>query len=459
MKTNSMISALCFTAVMAVQAVAQGPEGRSLDDATIELNARLEERVQALAAFREQVAAERGPLNTELRELQAQLSELRREHTDKMRLVDVRNLDLSKLTSKNQSLDADAKYVSTLLSDYVRNFDSRLHVVERQRYREVLGQAKLAAENTALAESEVFATQTALVDASIDRFDDALGGVLFDGHAVDPNGQVKEGTFVLIGPAAIFEANDGTGTGSVEQRVDSSEPAAMRFSVPEDEKAASMLIRTGGAGSFPLDPTLGNAVKLEATQDTFIEHVQKGGAVMIPIFVLAGTALLIALIKWFSLMMVRKPSKRRVKALLEAVSRRDEQAAKEKAEALLGPTGRMLCSGVEHLREPRELIEEVMYESVLRTKHSLNSFLPFIAICAASAPLLGLLGTVTGIINTFNLISVYGTGNAGSLSAGISEALITTKFGLIVAIPSLLLHAYLSRKAKRHHWTRWRLPQ
>ena len=74
--------------------------------------------------------------------------------------------------------------------------------------------------------------------------------------------------------------------------------------------------------------------------------------------------------------------------------------------------------------------------------------LPFVAICAASAPLLGLLGTVTGIINTFKLITIFGSGDVKTLSAGISEALITTKFGLIVAIPSLLLHAFLSRKAK-----------
>jgi biopolymer transport protein ExbB len=71
-----------------------------------------------------------------------------------------------------------------------------------------------------------------------------------------------------------------------------------------------------------------------------------------------------------------------------------------------------------------------------------------VAISAASAPLLGLLGTVTGIMNTFKLITVFGTGDVKTLSSGISEALITTEYGLIVAIPSLLLHAYLSRKAR-----------
>jgi len=104
--------------------------------------------------------------------------------------------------------------------------------------------------------------------------------------------------------------------------------------------------------------------------------------------------------------------------------------------------------GVEQMHHPRELIEEVMYEYVLATRLKAQRFLPFIAITAASAPLLGLLGTVTGIINTFQMITVFGTGDVKTLSGGISEALVTTEFGLIVAIPSLLLHAWLSRKAR-----------
>ncbi len=89
-----------------------------------------------------------------------------------------------------------------------------------------------------------------------------------------------------------------------------------------------------------------------------------------------------------------------------------------------------------------------MFEKVLSAKLKLESLLPFIAISASSAPLLGLLGTVTGIINTFKLITVFGSGDVKSLSGGISEALITTEYGLIVAIPSLLLHAFLSRQAR-----------
>ena len=94
------------------------------------------------------------------------------------------------------------------------------------------------------------------------------------------------------------------------------------------------------------------------------------------------------------------------------------------------------------------MIEEILYEKMLHTKPKLERMLPFLSLAAATSPLLGLLGTVTGMINTFKLITVFGTGDPKRLSSGISEALVTTEYGLIIAVPCLLLFALLSRKAK-----------
>jgi biopolymer transport protein ExbB len=180
-----------------------------------------------------------------------------------------------------------------------------------------------------------------------------------------------------------------------------------------------------------------------------VQHVLKGGPVMWPIFALAGAALLVVLLKWLSMAFIRRPSRKLVANLLEAVKGGNRADAIEEAGTIGGPAGAMLQAGAEHLGEPRELVEEVMFEKMLSTKLRLNGWLPFVAICATSAPLLGLLGTVTGIMNTFSLMTVFGTGDPKTLSSGISEALITTEYGLIVAIPSLLLHAFLSRRARR----------
>jgi biopolymer transport protein ExbB len=98
--------------------------------------------------------------------------------------------------------------------------------------------------------------------------------------------------------------------------------------------------------------------------------------------------------------------------------------------------------------ERRRVLEEALFEKLVAVKPRLDRFLPFLALTAAAAPLMGLLGTVLGIIKTFKAMALYGTGNAKSFSAGISEALITTAQGLIVAIPVLVIHGMLKSYAR-----------
>lgn len=439
-----------LAALLAVPAAAQAqdkPAAPQFDDAAASLQQQLQDSVAELSALREQLAAEKLPLSRQLRDLEAELVKVRQEYQQTNRLLDSRTLDLSNLRAEIKSRQDETAYLSNLLGEYTRNFDSRLHIAELDRYEQALEAAKLAPENTSLTEQEVFQAQAALLAASIGRLEDALGGTRFEGSAVDTEGNVEPGTFVMVGPAAIFRSKDGSAVGVAEQRLGSLEPAVIPFGRPEDTLAASELA-TSGSGRLPFDASQGNALKVEAIEETLWEHILKGGAVMWPILGLAAAALLVALFKWVSMMLVRLPSRRRLDALIEAVAARDESLARERVAQLPGPIGRMLTAGVEHLREPKDLIEEVMYERLLATRLRLNSWLPFVAIAASSAPLLGLLGTVTGIMNTFSLMTVFGTGDVKTLSSGISEALITTEYGLIVAIPSLLLHAFLSRKSR-----------
>ncbi len=432
-----------------VSVTEQVKEQSNFSQASASIQKKLQDSIDELNRLREQVIEEKVPLSRKLRELQSELLEVRQEYKDTTRMLDSRTLDLSNLRERIKDRKQEASYLSHLLGEYINKFESRLHIAEIQLYKDILEPAKLAPENKTLSEKEIYEKQAALLTVSLDRLFDAFGGVQFKGHAVDSTGDglVKQGTFSMIGPIAIFKSDDGQVVGTIETRLNSLEPTIIPFSNILDTEAASNVI-SNSSGMIPIDPSLGNAYKLEKTKETFIEHAQKGGVVMIPIFALAGAALLVALYKAVFLLSKRKPSARKIRALLNAVTAKDEKAAMAKAKSVGGPVGKMLVTGVEHIKEPRELIEEIMYEKVLATRLKLQRFLPFIAISAASAPLLGLLGTVTGIIKTFKLITVFGSGDASSLSGGIAEALITTEFGLIVAIPSLLLHAFLSRKAK-----------
>ena len=437
-------------ALVAAPAFAQ--EGQAKPQAQFETAAQsvqrqLQESVAELGALREQMASEKLPLSRQLRDLEAELVKVRQEYQTTSRLLDSRTLDLSNLRNEIKSRNDEAAYLSTLMGEYTRNFDSRLHIAELDRYAKELEAAKLAPENTTLTDQQVFLTQVALLEASIGRLEDALGGTRFEGTAVDTSGTVKPGTFVMAGPVAMFRSTDGLAVGIAEQRLGSLEPAVIAFGKPEDAAAAAELVQTG-SGKLPFDASQGNAIKVEAIEETLLEHILAGGPIMWPILGLAGAAILVALYKWARMAVLRMPSRRQIDALVEALAARDAKLAKERVAAIKGPVGEMLKVGVDHLNEPKELVEEVMYEKMLATKLKLNSMLPFVAISASAAPLLGLLGTVTGIMNTFSLMTVFGTGDVKTLSSGISEALITTEYGLIVAIPSLLLHAFLSRKAR-----------
>jgi biopolymer transport protein ExbB len=193
---------------------------------------------------------------------------------------------------------------------------------------------------------------------------------------------------------------------------------------------------------------MGTALKIGATKDSLIQHVLKGGPVMVPIVLLGIGAVLIFVSRWLVIGRIRVATPHDMQIILAALRKGDRTLATAHASGIRGPVGDMLHAAIDHCRERKEYIEEVMYEKMLAAKPRLEKLLPFLALSAAAAPLLGLLGTVTGMINTFNMITVFGAGDPKTLAGGISEALITTEFGLVVAIPSLLLHAVLSRRVK-----------
>jgi biopolymer transport protein ExbB len=108
--------------------------------------------------------------------------------------------------------------------------------------------------------------------------------------------------------------------------------------------------------------------------------------------------------------------------------------------------GKILAAGLSNSRHGREVMKDSIQEAANQVVHDLERYLGVLGTIAAIAPLLGLLGTVLGMIKVFTAIMMQGTGNAGVLAGGISEALITTAAGLCVAIPAMMLHRYFCRK-------------
>lgn len=108
--------------------------------------------------------------------------------------------------------------------------------------------------------------------------------------------------------------------------------------------------------------------------------------------------------------------------------------------------GRIFAAGLSNSRHGRDVMKDSIEEAASQVVHELERFLGALGTIAAVAPLIGLLGTVVGMIQVFTAIMLEGTGNAGVLAGGISQALITTAAGLTVAIPALLAHRYFQRR-------------
>ena len=413
--------------------------------------ARLEEKLSQsladLSTARKRIADEKLPMSQELSRLEREQLAARKVYDELKRQADSQNLDIGNRRAKVKEKEQAQQYLSSLLTEYVRQFETNLHIAELHKHDEILKRARLAAENNALTPSEVFDAQLALIQGSVGRLEDLVGGAKFTGQAISSDGILREGTFLHFGPAVCFRSDDGKWSGEVEQKLGSMEPAILSYNTPEDSEAAGSLVSTS-RGSLPFDASLGNAHKIAETKETVREHILKGGPVMAPILGLAALIALIALVKWIQFSLVRTPTEKQLLQLWPAVAAKDQEQAIRIATTLRGPAGEMLRAGTAHLKGTRELIEESMYEIVIDTRHKLNSALAFIAVGAACAPLLGLLGTVTGIITTFKMITVFGSGDIKMLSSGISEALITTEYGLYVAIPAILAHSFLTRRVK-----------
>jgi biopolymer transport protein ExbB len=168
---------------------------------------------------------------------------------------------------------------------------------------------------------------------------------------------------------------------------------------------------------------------METGEPTLIEELQKGGIWIYPILLFAGLSVIIAFFKAIQILRVRTPTRA---ASLDG--------------SFQGPFEQLRIAAKENMGRKAEILEEILYERIIDAQVRLEKALPLIAVTAATAPLLGLLGTVTGMIDVFRQITNFANPESSELARGISEALVTTKFGLITAIPSLIVHALLSRR-------------
>tara|TARA_A100001015_G_scaffold306668_1_gene401321 strand:+ start:1729 stop:3135 length:1407 start_codon:yes stop_codon:yes gene_type:complete len=408
--------------------------------------ADLEQSLKDLNATRADIAKQKIPIVREVSQLEDEVRQESAELARLRRLRDNSDLGLNRLRDQVEAIEAQNDYAASLLDEFVRSFETRIDFSERQLYTEAAEEARLALEDADMSQAERFAKQIDVIGVALDRLEQLVGGYRFEGLALAPNGEILSGEFAAFGPTVFYAASETDLAGLAVTKLNAAEAA---IAIPGAEYTAGIrqFVETG-EGNIPADITLGKALKIEEGSDTIGEHLAKGGIVGYVILSLGAVCLLIGAIKVIEISGFKTASPEQVQNVLANIQ---ESSAKgsEAAGEVSGAGGELLLAGVENADEKRGSLEEILYEKILACRPKLERFLPFMALTAAAAPLLGLLGTVTGMIKTFNLITIFGTGDAKSLSSGISEALVTTELGLCVAIPSLILHGLLSRMARQ----------
>ncbi len=208
----------------------------------------------------------------------------------------------------------------------------------------------------------------------------------------------------------------------------------------------------GKSISMPVDISRGGALRQISHKVNFLEQIRQGGPIVYPILALLIFGLLIALERILYLLHSRQAKPPLISYLRKLVEKRDWQACIE----LCGnqkwqkkPMGRVLGAGIAARNLSREDVENALHEAILAEVPKLERGLSTLGMFSTIAPLLGLLGTVTGMINVFHVITLYGASDPRMMSSGISEALVTTMLGLSVAIPLMLLHNNCSRGVDR----------
>ena len=238
---------------------------------------------------------------------------------------------------------------------------------------------------------------------------------------------VRVGGFNIVADGRYLSRNSETNSVAELQR----QPEQGRFT------GSTSAILEAGPGDdfvrFGLDPTSGQILALLIREPSFQEHIQNGGIVGYIILVLGFFGVLLSLERLISLGIAG----RKVKAQLKSETVSDKNAL-----------GRVLQAYASNKEADTETLELKLGEAILKEVPPLQRGILIIKVISVVAPLLGLLGTVTGMINTFQAITLFGTGDPTRMAGGISQALVTTQLGLYVAVPTVLLHTVVSGRSR-----------
>ncbi len=364
----------------------------------------------ALNKTEKQLARENSNLSHELLNAENAVLLLRKETEGVIRAQDEAALSIEDVENRLKQWQQQSQYQTHLLTRYLSE-------------SEITPKSDDLTELLALAKRSFSETQQ-------------RQGLFYQSEVIFSDGNTHQAELIDIGPFTYFKSDNAAGL--IDKSSQHNEVAVLL----ENAHDALTQLKDTGSALLPIDPSNGRATMSLKQQESIISHISKGGVWVAPILLFALFALLISIYKLVQLARLDK--------IVPAVTERLTNLNGEHSTLKLGIWQTELVEICK--RTPiGQLRDDSLFNALNEQKKQLDNLLGAIAVTAAVAPLLGLLGTVSGMIETFKLMTLFGAGDPATVSGGISEALVTTELGLIVAIPALLCHAFLSRKVKSYY--------
>jgi biopolymer transport protein ExbB len=370
--------------------------------------------------------------------------------------LEKRQIESSLSALENQLLNAEA--TANKLEDEI--FQIQRNSESAQDNQGLIESTIIQAQST-MSEYEFpgFADNSAVEQAAPSDLDKIISLVEFANQTIAQQASITEkpGQFFLTDGTAvqgkILQVGNIASYGYSEQGAGVLAPAGEKqFKVWQDsDPAAAEGIFSGQrSGLLPIFLYESSIKAIEEKQQkTILSVIESGGIIAWIIAGLGLFALMLVILRTFFLNRASASTEKLLSGVVTKIEAKDVDGAIALAHQKSSSSSRVLLSALRNIDRDRDHIEDIVSESILHESGQLNRFGSLIIVIATVAPLLGLLGTVTGMITTFDIITEFGTGDPKLLSSGISIALVTTEVGLAVAIPALLFGNVLSGWAER----------
>lgn len=416
------------------------------EKAAVEYADRLRKASAELTEVRGKIAAEKAPMLKALHAAEERIvaaeSEIARIERGQENAQERRR----ELLKEREVLQKNLAYASTLTRDATVAVRDALAAGEAQIAGDELDRIIRQFDEAPKVTPEKAALDA--LNALAGGIERSLGGYRAPGQAIlADTSEVVDGTYAFTGPDTYFSTRDGAAFGVARLREGTVHP--LLHVVNDWKPAEAGAFFQGRPGRMMADITGGKALRLRETKGTAWEHVRRGGVVSFAILFVGLLALALILNKVYDLLKLQVDEPGNVDAYLKKLRKARAEGRNEPLPAFRSATRDLFSTGLGHIEEPKEQLEEHMWTVLMRIRLHSERRLPLLGVIAVAAPLMGLLGTVTGMVKTFALITVFGTGNAGKLASGISEVLVATELGLMVAIPSLVAHGFLANRIQK----------